>query len=255
MDNKESSSSNWLTLLRRKIQKKFKRNRQKLENSSSLDDIIDEEEPEIPAQPEEENPTATSASNQLGNLTAQDCDQMKKELFKLSWYWPKLSRLESQKLLSNEPNGSFLIRDSSQNDSFTLSFRTNSKTFHCRNQWWVMKLHHPRWFIIKISPLQLRSQILASDSSSHSLIDVIEETIKKSQSSVVGFVKCDNNDVSFPSAYPVRLVYPICRNLSVPTLQSICLSKIKSKVNSCHINSLPLPPRIKEYVRLHYSTL
>lgn len=135
MDNKESSSSNWLTLLRRKIQKKFKRNRQKLENSSSLDDIIDEEEPEIPAQPEEENPTATSASNQLGNLTAQDCEEMKKELFKLSWYWPKLSRLESQKLLSNEPNGSFLIRDSSQNDSFTLSFRTNSKTFHCRNQW------------------------------------------------------------------------------------------------------------------------
>lgn len=129
-DNKENSSNiNWLSLLRRKIQKKFKRNRQKLENSASLDDILDETA-EL-EEPPEVGPQITS-SNQL---SAQDCDAMKKELFKLSWYWPKLSRIEAQKLLSSQPNGSFLVRDSSEKDSFTLSFRTNSKTFHCRNQW------------------------------------------------------------------------------------------------------------------------
>lgn len=118
----KSSDNNWLTLLRRKISKKFKRNRQKLENSSSLDEL-------------DEVPSSTATTSQFASLTAQDCEEMKKELFKLSWYWPKLTRIEAQKLLSSQPNGSFLVRDSSEKDSFTLSFRTNSKTFHCRNQW------------------------------------------------------------------------------------------------------------------------
>lgn len=134
-DNTESSSNdNWLSLLRRKIQKKFKRNRQKLESSASLDDILDEVEPEIP-EPSLVVCTTTATTYQSNSLSAEDCEEMKKELFKLSWYWPKLTRVESQKLLSCQPNGSFLVRDSSEKDSFTLSFRTNSKTFHCRNQW------------------------------------------------------------------------------------------------------------------------
>lgn len=104
-----------------------------------------------------------------------------------------------------------------------------------------------------------RSQILATSKSerNHSLIDIIEETIKKSQSSVVGFVlpqDCDNSEVSFPS-YAVRLIYPICRSNTVPTLQTLCLSKIKSKVNQSNIHSLPLPAKIKEYVHDNYNTL
>lgn len=137
-DNEESSSnSNWLSLLRRKIEKKFKRNRQKLENSSSLDDILDVEpiEPEIPEPSLIDSTTNTATTHQSNLLSAEDCEEWKKQLFKLSWYWPKLTRVESQKLLSCQPNGSFLVRDSSEKDSFTLSFRTNSKTFHCRNQW------------------------------------------------------------------------------------------------------------------------
>lgn len=138
MDEKENSShKNWMSLLRRKIQKKFKRNRQKLDNSASLDDILDVAQPEIPAAERDpvEDSAGTAACHQLGSLTAQDCEEMKKELFKLSWYWPKLTRIEAQKLLKDLPNGSFLVRDSSEKDSFTLSFRSNSKTFHCRNQW------------------------------------------------------------------------------------------------------------------------
>lgn len=137
-NNKENASNNnWLTLLRRKISKKFKRNRQKLENSASEDNIFDEQQeiPEIPASVAEAHTSSTANFNQISSLSAQDGEEMKKELFKLSWYWPKLTRIEAQKLLSKEPNGSFLVRDSSEKDSFTLSFRTNSKTFHCRNQW------------------------------------------------------------------------------------------------------------------------
>lgn len=96
-----------------------------------------------------------------------------------------------------------------------------------------------------------RSQILANQSTSQTLIEII----KKSQSNVVGFVKCDTVDMSFPTSFAVRLIYPICRKVSVPSLQNLCLSQIKSKVNQSNINSLPLPERIKEYARENYNTL
>lgn len=137
MDKDDGSSHSWFQGLRRKFQKKFKRNRQKLESAASSDDILDEE-PEIPVPINnflEVSETATASNVDSNPLSAQDCEEMKRELSKLSWYWPNLSRLDAQKILSASPNGSFLIRDSSQKDSFTLSFRTNSKTFHCRNQW------------------------------------------------------------------------------------------------------------------------
>lgn len=238
-----------LALLRRKIQKKFKRNRQKLNDSE-----VQDERPEIPE--DVQMPAATSSS--INGVSSPNCEIMKKELFKLAWYWPGLSRLEAQKLLSAKQNGSFLLRDSdsssAERDSFTLSFRTNSKTFHCRNQWWEL-LPGDLVSMNLISDSYFRSQILADKSTSHTLIDIIENTIKKSQSSVVGFVKCDNNDLSFPTSFAVRLIYPICREVTVPSLQSLCLSQIKSKVNQSNINSLPLPNRIKEYVHDNYNTL
>lgn len=56
--------------------------------------------------------------------------------------------------------------------------------------------------------------MLTTKNTNHSIIDIIEESIKKSQSSVVGFVKCDQSDVSFP-AYAVRLIFPINRKIIV----------------------------------------
>lgn len=113
--------------------------------------------------------------------------------------------------------------------------------------------------LIKVVIEHFRSQILATSKTerNHSLIDIIEETIKKSQSSVVGFVlpqDSESSEISFPS-YAVRLIYPICRSNTVPTLQQMCLSKIKSKVNQSNINSLPLPTKIKEFVHENYNTL
>lgn len=150
MENNElaSNSRGWLSALKRKLSKKFKRSRQKCENSPSLDSILDET---VPAQninstaaandEIESNNAAAPSSLQCDNAVAatasssRECEEMKRELSKLSCYWPSLTRIEAQKLLSNQPNGSFLVRDSSEKESFTLSFRTNSKTFHCRNQW------------------------------------------------------------------------------------------------------------------------
>lgn len=171
MENKELStgSRGWLSALKRKLSKKFKKSRQKCENSPSLDSILDEN---VATLVQSNNSTSTnneiepnSAINSVSNappsrqcdiavidigsisvsvalhqdpsVSSRECEEMKKELSKLPCYWPSLTRVDAQKLLSNQPNGSFLVRDSSEKESFTLSFRTNSKTFHCRNQWYV----------------------------------------------------------------------------------------------------------------------
>lgn len=82
--DKEGSSHSWFSGLRRKFQKKFKRNRQKLESAASLDDIL--AEPEMPPL-EYETETATASSVDPNALSAQDCEEMKRELLKLSWYF------------------------------------------------------------------------------------------------------------------------------------------------------------------------
>lgn len=88
-----SSNNNWLALLRRKIQKKFKRNRQKASSDEILQEnqINQEEVNQIPdeaATVEQQNTDTTTADN--SNSLSHNCEDMKKELYKLNWYWPNL---------------------------------------------------------------------------------------------------------------------------------------------------------------------
>lgn len=92
-----SSNNNWLSLLRRKIQKKFKRNRQKASNVEEIENQQEnpetnqniENNPEEATAEQEINPVETSASDET-NSTIQNCEEMKTELSKLKWYWPNL---------------------------------------------------------------------------------------------------------------------------------------------------------------------
>jgi hypothetical protein len=231
MDNARSSS-NWLALLRRKIQKKLKRSREKVttenqicendENQETTAQVVVEEE-EVQQQQQQPQP------NQECETIGEEYREMTKELFKLSCYWPKLTRAGAQKILKNTQNGSFLIRDSGTADhSITLSFRSNNKTFHCRNQW---------------------NQILNSTQENSNIITAIEDSIKRSQNTVVGFVK--SSSLSVPIA--VRLIYPV--NRKVPSLENLCLRSLCLVVRNINlqtpdsaINSLPLPPKIKSKI-------
>lgn len=49
------------------------------------------------------------------------------------WYWGPMSGEAAEKILSNEPDGSFIVRDSSDDHYiFSLSFRLNSCVRHVR---------------------------------------------------------------------------------------------------------------------------
>lgn len=86
-----ASNNNWLTLLRRKIQKKFKRNRQKVNN---VEEGAENPESEtVAAEVDNQNIEATAEELPIEVDTADEttnCEEMKKELFKLNWFWPNL---------------------------------------------------------------------------------------------------------------------------------------------------------------------
>lgn len=86
-----ASNNNWLTLLRRKIQKKFKRNRQKVNN---VEEGAENPESEtVAAEVDNQNIEATAEELPIEVETADEttnCEEMKKELFKLNWFWPNL---------------------------------------------------------------------------------------------------------------------------------------------------------------------
>lgn len=54
-------------------------------------------------------------------------------LFQYGWYWGPISGEAAEKILSNEPDGSFIVRDSSDDHYiFSLTFKLNGCIRHVR---------------------------------------------------------------------------------------------------------------------------
>lgn len=50
-----------------------------------------------------------------------------------SFYWGKMDRYEAERLLDNKPEGTFLLRDSAQEEFlFSVSFRKYGRSLHAR---------------------------------------------------------------------------------------------------------------------------
>lgn len=53
--------------------------------------------------------------------------------FQYGWYWGPISGEAAEKILSNEPDGSFIVRDSSDDHYiFSLTFKLNGFVRHVR---------------------------------------------------------------------------------------------------------------------------
>lgn len=177
----------------------------------------------------------TVASEDISDLyTTPRARSLTVELVKLpryGWYWGPITRSEAEDKLLEQPDGAFLVRDSSDDRYLlSLSFRSFGKTLHTRIE------HSNGTFSFYSHP----------ESDGHnSIIDLIEHSMNYSQSGVFCYSRARTPGA--PS-YPVRLTKPVSRFTQVRSLQYLCRFVIRQYTRIDLINELPLPNRMKGYV-------
>lgn len=155
------------------------------------------------------------------------------------WYWGPMSWDDAETRLENTPDGSFLVRDSSdERHILSLSFRANGTTHHTRIE------HQHGKFSFWSQP---------TSHGSTSVVDFIEEAMKHSHNgSFLYFLR--PRLPGLPPA-PVQLLYAISRFQKARSLQHMCRFVIRKNIRLDHIDRLPLPKRLKDYLsEAHYYT-
>ena len=158
-----------------------------------------------------------------------------KELLKLvkcGWYWGPIDRLEAEEKLGQQPDGAFLVRDSSdERYLLTLSFRSYGRTLHTR-------IEHCNGVF---------SFYAQSDCDGYSSVEeLIKHSMNNSDSDVFYYSRAPTP--GSPSI-PVRLIKPVSRFTQVRSLQYLCRFVIRQTTRVDHIVQLPLPKSLKGWLQ------
>uniref|UniRef100_A0A2M4AAS2 Putative suppressor of cytokine signaling 5 n=1 Tax=Anopheles triannulatus TaxID=58253 RepID=A0A2M4AAS2_9DIPT len=140
-----------------------------------------------------------------------------------SFYWGKMDRYEAERLLEGKPEGTFLLRDSAQEEFlFSVSFRKYNRSLHAR----IEQFNHKFSF----------------DSRDPGVYTA---------STVTGLLE-HYKDPSCVMFFEPMLTFPLNRNFSF-SLQQLCRAAIVSNTTYDGINELSLPKSLKAYLKeYHY---
>ncbi|XP_013780541.1 suppressor of cytokine signaling 5-like [Limulus polyphemus] len=145
------------------------------------------------------------------------------EITNCSFYWGKMDRYQAEKLLENKPEGTFLLRDSAQEEYlFSVSFRRYGRSLHARIEQWNHRFS----------------------------FDSHDPTVFAS-STVCGLIE-HYKDPSCCMFFEPMLTIPLHRTFPF-ALQHLCRAVTASRVTYDTINKLQLPKTLKAYLKeYHY---
>ncbi|XP_062304279.1 suppressor of cytokine signaling 7 isoform X1 [Osmerus eperlanus] len=160
-----------------------------------------------------------------------------RELEKCGWYWGPMNWEDAEMKLKGKPDGSFLVRDSSDpRYILSLSFRSQGVTHHTRME------HYRGTFSLWCHP--------KFEDRCHSVVEFIERAIMHSKNGK--FLYFLRSRVPGLPPTPVQLLYPVSRFSNVKSLQHLCRFCIRQIVRIDHIQELPLPKPLISYLGKFY---
>ena len=146
-----------------------------------------------------------------------------KDIMQCAFYWGKIDRYQAEALLADNPEGSFLLRDSAQEDFvFSVSFRRYSRSLHAR--------------------IEEDRHMFSFDSHDPGV---------HASHSVRGLLEHYKDPLSCMFFEPM-LLFPVVRK-TVFSLQSLARASICDRTHYGGVSQLPLPKVLKQYLReYHY---
>lgn len=145
------------------------------------------------------------------------------KITKSSYYWGKMDRYEAERLLEGKPEGTFLLRDSAQEEYlFSVTFRKYGRSLHARieqyNHEFSFDCHDPG---VYTAP------------------------------TVTGLLE-HYKDPTIVMFFEPMLTFPLHRNKTF-SLQQLCRATIVSRTTYDGISELEIPIRLKSYLKeYHY---
>ncbi|XP_047213502.1 suppressor of cytokine signaling 7-like isoform X2 [Girardinichthys multiradiatus] len=210
-----------------------------IQHSLSLNDTFLQGLPcPVPLRPDGQNPPPRLAPRcPLSRPDAGSFATSLRELEKCGWYWGPMNWEDAEMKLKGKPDGSFLVRDSSDpRYILSLSFRSQGVTHHTRME------HYRGTFSLWCHP--------KFEDRCHSVVEFIERAIMHSKNGK--FLYFLRSRVPGLPPTPVQLLYPVSRFSSVKSLQHLCRFCIRQLVRIDHIQELPLPTPLIAYLRKFY---
>uniref|UniRef100_A0A3Q1HXT3 Suppressor of cytokine signaling 7 n=1 Tax=Acanthochromis polyacanthus TaxID=80966 RepID=A0A3Q1HXT3_9TELE len=209
-----------------------------IQHSLSLNDTFLRGLPRpVPLRPDGHPPPRLAPRCPLSRPDAGSFATSLRELEKCGWYWGPMNWEDAEMKLKGKPDGSFLVRDSSDpRYILSLSFRSQGVTHHTRME------HYRGTFSLWCHP--------KFEDRCHSVVEFIERAIMHSKNGK--FLYFLRSRVPGLPPTPVQLLYPVSRFSSVKSLQHLCRFCIRQLVRIDHIQELPLPTPLIAYLRKFY---